>query len=85
MHKRIKIIFVDIDWTILNHKIHDWDYESLDALKEAQRNGKRVFLCTARPYDSVVHTGILDLLTPDGIICTNGGVAFVKDKVLFSK
>ena len=84
MHKRIKIIFVDIDWTILNHKIHDWDYESLDALKSAQKNGKLIYLCTARPYDSVVHTGILDLLTPDGIICTNGGVAFVKDKVLFS-
>ena len=84
MHKRIKIIFVDIDWTILNHKIHDWDYESLDALKSAQKNGKLIYLCTARPYDSVVHTGILDLITPDGIICTNGGVAFVKDKVLFS-
>ena len=84
MHKKIKIIFVDIDWTILDHKIHDWDHESLDALREAQRNGKLIYLCTARPYDSVVHTGILDLLTPDGIICTNGGVAFVKDRVLFS-
>lgn len=84
MHKRIKIIFVDIDWTILNHKIHDWDYESIDALKQAQKNGIRIYLCTARPYDSVAHTGILNIFTPDGIICTNGGVAFIKDKVLFS-
>ena len=84
MHKRIKIIFVDIDWTILNHKIHDWDYESIDALKAAQENGVFVYLCTARPYDSIVHTGILELITPDGIIATNGGVAFVKDEVLFS-
>ena len=84
MYKKIKIIFVDIDWTILNHKIHDWDYESLDALKQAQQKGILIYLCTARPYDSIVHTGILDLITPDGIISTNGGVAFVKDKVLFS-
>ncbi len=84
MIKKIKIMFVDIDWTILDHKIHDWDYESLDALKAAQEKGILLYLCTARPYDSVVHTGILDLITPDGIIATNGGVAFVKDEVLFS-
>lgn len=84
MKDKIKIIFVDIDWTILDHKIHDWDHESLDALKQAQQNGILIYLCTARPYDSVVHTGILDIFTPDGIIATNGGVAFVKDEVLFS-
>ena len=84
MKNKIKIIFVDIDWTILDHKIHDWDYESLDALKLAQKNGIKVYLCTARPYDSIVHTGIFNVLNPDGIICTNGGVAFVGDEVLFS-
>ena len=84
MKHDIRIIFVDIDWTILNHKIHDWDYESLDALKAVQQKGVLVYLCTARPYDSIVHTGILDILTPDGIISTNGGVAFVNDEVLFS-
>lgn len=84
MHEKIKIIFVDIDWTILDHKIHDWDHESLEALCLAQKRGILVYLCTARPYDSIVHTGILDIFNPDGIIATNGGVAFVKDKVLFS-
>lgn len=84
MENKYKIIFVDIDWTILNHHIHDWDYLSLDALKKAQDNGVLIYLCTARPYDSVVHTGLLDIFTPDGIISTNGGVAFVNDEVLFS-
>ncbi len=84
MNNKYKIIFVDIDWTILNHHIHDWDYKSLDALKKAQENGILIYLCTARPYDSVVHTGLLNLMTPNGIICTNGGVAFVNDEVLFS-
>lgn len=84
MKHDIKIIFVDIDWTILDHKIHDWDHESLDALRKAQEKGILIYLCTARPYDSVLHTGIFDVFNPDGIIATNGGVAFVNDEVLFS-
>ena len=80
----IKIIFVDIDWTILDHHLHDWDYPSLDGLKIAQKNGILVYLCTARPYDSIVHTGIFSIFNPDGVICTNGGVAFIKDELLFA-
>ena len=81
---KYKIIFVDIDWTILNHKIHDWDYESIDALKMAQSNGVLVYLCTARPYDSVRSTGLLDIFKPDGIISTNGEVGFVNQKVVYA-
>ena len=82
--KNIKIIFVDIDWTILDHNLHDWDYESIDVLKSLQEAGILVYLNTARPYDSVVHTGLFNIFHPDGVICTNGGVAFVGDKLLFS-
>lgn len=84
MKQNYKIIFVDIDWTILNHRIHDWDYYSIDVLKLAQKKGILVYLCTARPYDSIVHTGLLDFFTPNGIICTNGGVTFINDECFFS-
>lgn len=80
----IKILFVDIDWTILDHHLHDWDYQSLEALKKAQNKGILLYLCTARPYDSIVHTGLFHVLSPDGVICTNGGVAFVGDKLLYA-
>lgn len=80
----IKIIFVDIDWTILDHNKHDWDYESIDALKMAQKAGILVYLNTARPYDSILHTNLFDIFTPDGIVCTNGGVVFVGDKLLYA-
>lgn len=79
-----KIIFVDIDWTILDHEIHDWDYQSIEVLKELQKRGVLVYLNTARPYDSVVRTGILNVFVPDGMICTSGGVAFVNDKLLYA-
>ena len=81
---KYQIAFVDIDWTILDHNIGDWDYPSLEALKTAQKEGMLIYLCTARPYDSVFDTGILDIFHPDGIICTNGGVAFINGKLLFA-
>ncbi len=80
----IKIIFVDIDWTILDHNLHDWDYETIDVLKEAQKKGILVYLNTARPYDSVVHTGLFNIFTPDGVVCTNGGVTFCGDELLYA-
>lgn len=82
--KNIKIIFVDIDWTILDHNIHDWDYESIEVLKEAQKAGILVYINTARPYDSVVHTGLFNVFSPDGVICTNGGVVFCGDELLYA-
>lgn len=82
--KKYQIAFVDIDWTILDHNISDWDYPSLECLKRAQKEGMLIYLCTARPYDSVADTKILEIFHPDGIICTNGGVCFVGDELLFA-
>ncbi len=79
-----QIIFVDIDWTILDHNIHDWDFYTIEVLKRLQRNGVLVYLNTARPYDSILSTGLFDIFDPDGVVCTNGGVTFIKDKLLFS-
>lgn len=82
MNKDIKIIFVDIDWTLLDHVAHDFDYDSIKGLEEAQKNGVLVYLCTARPYESVNQIHLLDKFNPDGIICTNGGVIFSDDKLI---
>lgn len=80
---KYQIIFVDIDWTILDHNKGDFDYDSINKLIELQKEGLLVFLNTARPYDSIYHTGLLKLFHPDGIISTNGGVGFIKDKLLY--
>ena len=82
MRNEIKIIFVDIDWTLLDHNKHDFDYESIDGLKKAQKKGVLVYLCTARPYESIMQIHLLDHFKPDGIICTNGGLVFYNDKVI---
>ena len=84
MSEDIKIIFTDIDWTLLNHgyQKHEFDMESIEELKRVQSKGVLVYLCTARPYHSVLGCEILDKFTPDGIICTNGAVVYVKDKLI---
>lgn len=80
---KYKIAFIDIDGTILNHNIHDWDHDSINALKKAQLNGVLIFICTARPYDSIVKTGLFNIFKPDGVISTNGALAYIGNKLLF--
>lgn len=82
MKKAYKIAFIDIDWTILNHKDHTFDYPSIENIKKAQEKGLLIYFCTARTYISVENTGLLNLVKPDGIICTNGGLVFINDKLV---
>ena len=81
----IKIIFVDIDWTLLDHSFHPpvFDKESIKALIKAQSNGVKIFFCTARPYHSVEQIKILDLIKPDGMVLANGGVIIYQDKIIY--
>ena len=81
----IKIIFVDIDWTLLNHsyKPARYDKKSIDALKKAQEKGVLIFICTARPYHSVEQINLFNHFTPDGMVVANGGEVFVKDKIIY--
>ena len=86
MERNIKIIFVDIDWTILNHSSFPsfYDLASIEALKEAQRQGVKVFINTARPYHSVKQIKLFDLIKPDGMILSNGGVVISNEEVLYA-
>jgi len=81
----IKIIFTDVDWTILNHGHgkHIYDKKSLKALSKAQKNGVKVYISTARPYESLKLTGFFDMFKPDGMILSNGAVIFVGDEIIF--
>lgn len=86
MRKDIQIIFVDIDWTILNHTTRPpkFDMPSIRALKKAQKKGIKVFISTARPYHSVNQIHFFDYFKPDGLIVGNGGLVLYHDEVLYS-
>ena len=83
MKNKYQIVFIDIDWTVLDHNIHDWDYESLEVIKKVQELGVQVVFVTARSYASVKGTGLLNLITPNGLITNNGGLTFINDKILY--
>lgn len=72
----IKIIFVDIDWTLYDHAHHCYEESGLKALKKAQKKGVKIILCTGRPYCSMKGVKAIDKTNPDGYICTNGGLAY---------
>ncbi len=82
MKNDYQIIFIDIDWTILDHNTKDWDYPSLEAIKKLQQMGVLIVFATARSYASVVGTGLFNLITPNGIITNNGGLTFFDDKII---
>ena len=85
MKNDIKIVFVDIDWTLLNHKYRPgrYDFKSIRTLKKIQRKGVKVFICTARPYHSVEQIKLLDLFTPDGEIYANGGLIIINNEIIY--
>ena len=86
MNSNIKIIFVDIDCTLLDHtkKPSRFDKRSIGYLNKLQKQGVTIFICTARPYHSVERIKILDLMKPDGMILANGGLIIYKDEIIYN-
>nr|WP_302596505.1 HAD family hydrolase [uncultured Cellulosilyticum sp.] len=74
-----KVIFCDIDGTLVNH--HGvMPATTKEAIRKARENGHLVFLCTGRSKVEVV--GEAAKLEVDGRICSAGGYVEVQGKVI---
>ena len=75
-----KLIFLDIDGTLTPPGSNVPPQSALDAIRAAQAQGHKVFLCTGRNYD---------MLRPllaygfDGAVASGGGYVFMGDQILF--
>ncbi|MCR5078674.1 MAG: HAD-IIB family hydrolase [Bacilli bacterium] len=79
----IKIAFFDIDWTLYDHASQRWIESGLEAIKKLQEKGIKVFVCSARPYNSQELFGVFDLgIQWDGYIASAGAIAVVGDKTV---
>ncbi len=80
-----KIVFADIDWTLISHKKKPpiCDKASIRYLKKLQKEGIKVFICTARPYHSVNQINFFKYFKPDGMILSNGGYIIIDDRVIY--
>ncbi len=79
----IKIIFTDIDGTLFSHKTNHVPESALNAIKELQKKGLKIFLCSGRNYYLIRKTGILDVIKPDGIVMMNGAAVQIGEKIIY--
>ena len=79
----IKIIFVDIDWTLFDHHILKYHKSGLRALKKARKNGVKVIICSARHYMSFFHVDAIKKVPHDGYIASSGGIAFADGEYIY--
>ncbi len=75
-----KIIFFDIDGTILSHRTHQISKTTKAALKQAKANGHLTFINTGRSFAELDET-ILEIGF-DGYVCGCGTYITYQDKIL---
>lgn len=78
-----KLIFIDIDGTLFNHKKDDIPESAKEAILNAKSKGHKIFLSTGRPYADI-DKEILDLPL-DGMIVSCGAVVYVENKAIYCK
>ncbi len=75
-----KLIFLDLDGTIIDHGSNSIPSSTVKAIDEARENGHIISLATGRPPYLIEE--VLDNLHFDAIITANGRYVVYKDKVL---
>jgi len=75
-----KVIFLDVDGTLVNYE-NKLPESAVKAIREARKNGHKVYICTGRSeaevYDEIWNIGL------DGMIGGNGAYVKSVDKVVF--
>lgn len=75
-----KIIFLDIDGTLTEPGSNEPPQSALRAIKQAQKEGHYVFLCTGRNYDMLKPLLKYDF---DGVVASAGGYIECRGKVIY--
>ncbi|MGL5978624.1 MAG: HAD family hydrolase [Erysipelotrichaceae bacterium] len=75
-----KLIFMDIDGTLVDPKTHQIPNSALEAMQQAKRFGHRLFLCTGRSFAQIQEFMHLDV---DGYICCAGAYVRTKEAVIY--
>lgn len=77
----IKAVFFDIDNTLYSWKTRRFVPSGIEAIRAIQKKGIKVFLCSARPFDSIREFGLMNLgIRWNGWVANSGGVAYARGK-----
>ena len=77
-----KIMFFDVDGTLLSETTHSIPESTIIALKKAKEKGHLIFINTGRPFSLIDEC--VKKLNPDGYVCGCGTYIQYHDEVLFS-
>lgn len=77
-----KMIFFDIDGTIVAEGSHYLPQSTVDAIKQARANGHLTFINTGRTYFNIEDT--IRNIGFDGYVCGCGTYVYLDDKPIFS-
>lgn len=76
-----KLLFFDIDGTLLSEKTHTIPQSTIKALKQAKENGHLIFINTGRPRSTI--NQCIEDLNPDGYVCGCGTYISYLDNILY--
>ena len=83
MGNELKAAFFDVDWTLYDHKAKRYVPSGIAAINELKHKGVKVFICSARPYESLRLFGAFDQgVKWDGFIACAGAYAVVGGKAI---
>lgn len=77
-----KLLFVDIDGTLFDHKSQTIHPSTIYALHKVQETGIQVFLSSGRNYYMSKELGVMDAFPFDGAVFLNGGVVKMKNQII---
>lgn len=80
----IKIIFFDVDGTLISNERSYISEKVLVALKQLKKQGIKLFIATGRHYLELGELGINKQFTFDGYLTLNGGYCFDHDGPIYS-
>lgn len=80
--KKIKMIFSDLDNTLLTNQKDISDY-TLDIIERCRENNIKFIPATARPMRTLKRMGLLDMFPYDALLCFNGSRIYYNNKLIY--
>lgn len=80
---KIKALFTDVDGTLFSHKTRRFPSSTLEAIKIIRKKGVKVFIASGRNYYLIKKSGILNYITPDGLITMNGAQVLINHESIY--
>lgn len=78
---QIKIVFFDIDGTLVSFETHCVPHSTLEAVHEMRQKGVKVYIATGRPMQFIDNLGALEY---DGMITVTGAHCFTREGQIIS-